>query len=50
MVRRKRVLLVAAFLLVTTVAIVLLVTVFTDGKGTDYEGTLVRTAMPVWCM
>ena len=48
MVKRRRVLLVATFLIVTAVAIVLLVTLFTGGKADDFDGTLVRTAMPMW--
>lgn len=47
MVNRRRVLLVAACLVVTAVAIVLFVTIFTGGKTDDYDGTLVRAVMPV---
>ncbi len=51
MVKRKRAVLIATFLIVTAVAIVLLVTLFTGGDGNDFEGTLVRTAaMPMWYM
>lgn len=47
MVNRRRVLLIAACLIVTAVAIVLLVTIFAGGKADDYDGTLVRSVMPV---
>lgn len=50
MVNRRRLVLIAAFLLVAAVAIVLFVTFFAGGKAENYEGTLVRAAMPVWCV
>ena len=47
MVKRRRIILVAACLVVTAIAIVLLVTIFSGGKGDEYDGTLVRSVMTV---
>ncbi len=48
LVKKRRLLLAAAFLIVAAVAVVLFVTFLTGGKVDEFEGTLVKTAMPVW--
>ncbi len=47
--RKKRIFLIATFLIVTAIAVVLCVGYFTKEKKTDYDGTLVEAGMEYNC-